>query len=352
MRDYNSLIGKIQARTNPDGILVNKAFSEELSSISYSDILKYVRYAMKGVEPEYTQKSILAGERVQNHLKENLTEVVYKYQGSVMTNTHIKGASDIDLLVICDKFYTFDRQSINTILTTESLITKLYPSQIQKLQSEINNAGYSGNAVEDLKKNRRDSETALIPIYDECDISHPKAIKIKNKSLNRDVDIVIANWYDNVTAILQDKESDYRGIQVYNKETNSKGDPDYPFLSIKRINDRSTETNGRLKRMIRFLKNIKFDSSLEINLSSFDFNAICYDIETYKYSNKSFYELVPILYLQLKSLSENTKHSDDLKSVDGNEYIFRNEPAKLNSLKNLMSEIGSILIDLRKAIEL
>jgi len=350
MKDYRRLIENIQARTNPENLILEKAFSDELSSISYSDILKYVRYAMKGVEPEYTQKSRLAGERVQNHLKDNLSDVVYKYQGSVMTNTHIKGTSDIDLLVICDKFYTFDRKSITTVLTTESLKTQLNNTQIQKLQGEIDNAGYSGSAINDLKKNRTDSENTLIPVYDICDISHPKAIKIRNKSLNRDVDIVIANWYDNVTAVLRDKDSDFRGIQVYNKELNSKGDPDYPFLSIKRINDRSSETNGRLKKMIRFLKNIKADSDLEIKLTSFDFNAICYDIETYKYSSKNFYELVPIIYLQLKSLSENIEHSNKLKSVDDNEYIFRNDSAKLNSLRNLMSEIDSILLDLKNAV--
>ena len=95
MKDYRKLIKNIQARTNPENIILEKAFSDELSSISYSDILKYVRYAMKGVEPEYTQKSRLAGERVQNHLKDNLSDVVYKYQGSVMTNTHIKGTSNM-----------------------------------------------------------------------------------------------------------------------------------------------------------------------------------------------------------------------------------------------------------------
>jgi len=348
MKDYRKLIENIQTRTNPENIILEKAFSDELSSISYSDILKYMRYAMKGVEPEYTQKSRLAGERVQNHLKDNLSQVVFKYQGSVMTNTHIKGTSDIDLLVVCDKFYTFDRTSINTVLTTESLKSQLDYSQIQKLKVEIDNAGYSGSALDDLKKNRKDSEDTLIPVYDICDTSHPKAIKITNKSLNRDVDIVIANWYDNVTAVLRDKDSDYRGIQVYNKATNSKGNPDYPFLSIKRINDRSSETNGRLKKMIRFLKNIKADSELEIKLSSFDFNAICYDIETYKYSSKNFYELVPIIYLQLKSLSENKEHSDKLKSVDGNEYIFKNDSSKLSSLQYLMSEISPILLDLKK----
>lgn len=350
MKDYRRLIENIQARTNPENIPINKAFADELSSVSYSDILKYVRYAMKGVEPEYTQKSRLAGERVQNHLKENLINVVYKYQGSVMTNTHIKGTSDIDLLVICDKFYTFDRKSINTVLITESLRSQLNHDQVQKLQGEMSNAGYSGNAINDLKKNRIDSEDTLIPVYDICEVTHPKAIKITNKSLNRDVDIVIANWYDNVTAVLLDKDYDFRGIQVYNKESDSKGNPDYPFLSIKRVNDRSAETNGRLKKMIRFLKNIKADSNLEIKLSSFDFNAICYDIEVSRYSGKNFYGLVPIIYLQLKSLSEDIEHSNNLKSVDGNEYIFRNDSSKLNSLRNLMTEINSILFDLKKAV--
>lgn len=348
MRDYRRLIQNIQARTNPESIALEKAFSDELSSISYSDILKYVRYAMKGVEPEYTQKSRLAGERVQNHLKANLSDVIYKYQGSVMTNTHIKGTSDIDLLVITDSFYTFDRKSINTVITTESLKSQLSTYQLEKLQNELKGGGYS-DALTDLRKNRIDSENTLNPVYDICDISHPKAIKITNKSLNRDVDIVIANWYDNLTSVLKDKDSDFRGIQVYNKESNSKGDADYPFLSIKRINERSSETKGRLKKMIRFLKNIKADSDLEIKLSSFDINAICYDIETSKYSSNNFYELVPIIYLQLKSLSDNIEHSNNLKSVDGNESIFLNDSAKLDSLRNLMAEIDSILLDLKKA---
>lgn len=350
MKDYKKLINNIQKRNNPENIAVNESFSRELSTISYSDILKYVRYAMKGVEEGYTQKSKLAGERVQNHLKEKLTSVVFKYQGSVMTNTHIRGASDIDLLVICDKFYTFDRSSIETVLKTESLKAQLYSSQIQKLEDEISNAGYSGNAIDDLKKNRRESEEKLLEKYDICDTCHPKAIKITNQNLSRDVDVVIANWYDNLTAVLNDKESDYRGIQVYNKDTNSKGNPDYPFLSISRINEKSLVTAGRLKKMIRFLKNLKADSDHEIKLSSFDINAICYDINIDKYINKNFYELVPVLFFQLKSLSENKEHSERLKSVDGNEFIFKNKPEKLEALRKIMTEMNSVLTDLKMLV--
>ncbi len=125
------------------------------------------------------------------------------------------------------------------------------------------------------------------------------------------------------------------------------GKADYPFISIARINSKSTITGGRLKKMIRFLKNLKGKSTLTIELSSFDFNAICYDIEQAKYQNLIFHQLVPVLYTQLKNLATNQSAADNLVSVDGREYILRNQPQKLESLKNLVIEIESIVVDLK-----
>jgi hypothetical protein len=97
-KNYRQLTESIRSRINPDNIAIQKAFSDELSTLSYSDVLTFIRFAMKSVEPEYTQKSRDAGERVKEHLSKELKDVSFKYQGSVMTNTHIKGYSDIDLL--------------------------------------------------------------------------------------------------------------------------------------------------------------------------------------------------------------------------------------------------------------
>ena len=205
--------------------------------------------------------------------------------------------------------------------------------------------------MQDLKGLRLDSENALKKVYLICDTTKPKAIKIKNQSLNREVDIVIANWYDDVTSIINDK-GEYRGIQVYNKETHSKGKADFPFLSIKRINEKSADTNGRLKRMIRFLKNTKANSDLEIDLSSFDINAICYDIEVEKYQTLSFYELVPVIYNQLKEICNNQTKADSIISVDGREYIFRYNSKKIENLKLLLAEVEGIFVDLRKTLGL
>lgn len=350
-RNYKLLTESIRGRINPENFELKKSFSDELATVSYSEVLTYIRVAMKGVEPEYTQKSKDAGEKVKEHLLKKLNDVVFRYQGSVMTDTHIKGYSDIDLLTICDKFYTYDAPKVKQILESTEQRTKYWQSSITKMEKEVNTNSYLGNTLQDLRQLRLDSESILTDIYIICDTTKPKSIKIKNQSLNREVDIVIANWYDDVSSIINDK-GDYRGIQVYNKETNSKGEPDYPFLSIKRINERSADTNGRLKRMIRFLKNVKGDSDQKIDLSSFDINAICYDIDVNKYQTLSFYELVPVIYYQLKEICTSQTKADSIISVDGREYIFKYNNGKLNNLKLLLAEVEGIFVDLRKILGL
>jgi len=346
-KNYRQLTESINSRLNPNSLALEKAFSNELGTISYNDTLVFIRTAMKGVDPNYTQKSRDAGERVKDHLNKSITDKIFRYQGSVMTNTHIKGVSDIDLLVISDKFYSYDSQGIGAILESTARQSKFSSTSIQKMENEKASSSYSGNSIDDLKKLRLDSETALIAVYSICDTTKPKAIKIKNLSLNREVDVVIANWYDGVSSIINDK-GEYRGVQVYDKSTNSKGSADYPFLSINRINERSSNTNGRLKKMIRFLKNLKAFSQVDIDISSFDINAICYDIDSGKYQNLVFHELVGILVIQLSSLSTDSTHSDDLVSVDGREYIFRYNIQKLENMRLLLNEVESVFLDLQK----
>lgn len=352
VKNYKTLTQGVRSRLNPEGLLFEKAFTDELSTVSYSDILVYIRTAMKGVPYEYTQRSIEAGEKVKGHLKKELTDVTYKYQGSVMTNTHIKGASDIDLLVICDKFYHWDWIEVGQILNNPARKQNYYSSQVSKLERETNMSKYQGDSIQDLRNNRLISEKVLLSTYQICDILKPKAIKIKNLSLNREVDTVIANWYDSISSIINDKGNN-RGIQVYNKSTNSRGQVGFPFLSIFKINERSSSTNGRLKKMIRFLKNIKEDSDNNIKLNSFEINAICYDIQPSTYINLNFYELVSIIYKQLKSIVTNELHANRIVSVDGTETIFKNKPEKIDNLRLILVEVESIYFDLsinKKAI--
>lgn len=349
-KNYRQLIESVKGRINPEHFALKKTFSDELSTISYSEVLTYIRLSMKGVEPEYTQKSKDAGERVKEHLLKELNNVSFKYQGSVMTDTHIKGYSDVDLLTICEKFYQPDNYNIKKLLENSEQRVKFF-SSLPKLEKEVTGTTYQGNELDDLRNLRIDSENILSLVYSNCDKSKPKSIKIKNLSLNREVDVVIANWYDDVTSVINDK-GDYRGIQVYNKDINSRGKADYPFLSIKRINERSSTTNGRLKKMIRFLKNTKANSAQDVDLSSFDINAICYDISVYEYQTLSFYELVPIIYNQMKKIATDDNKADNLVSVDGREYIFRGNTSKKENLKKLLAEVEGVFQDLKNILRL
>lgn len=344
--NYRELIQGIRKRLDPENRVFTKSLNEDLSTISYAEVFEYVRYAMNAVDNEYTQKSKEAGDRVKKHLIDNGIDAEFKYQGSVMTDTHIKGLSDIDLLTISKDFYTCDSAAIKAVLNEPARRQEYLYEQIERLKKEEEISVYQGDTCNNLYGLRINSEEVLSKVYKTCDVSKPKSIKIRNLDLYRDVDIVIANWYDDLNSIISDRGNS-RGIQVYNKHLNQRGKIDFPFISIDRINTKSAETGGRLKKMIRFLKNAKAKSSLSIGLTSFDFNAICYDIQKVKYQSLPYYDLVFVLFSQLKRIADDSEVSNSLKSVDGREYIFRGKPENLQSLKNIITEIEVIVTDLK-----
>jgi hypothetical protein len=319
-------------------------YEKELSEVSYNKALEYVKRSMQSVGADYTARSKEAGERVKNHLALVLSNVTYRYQGSVETDTHIMGRSDIDLLVICDKSFHYDRAGVSQELANPFV----NENRKSKLRQTASLPDYNGNQIVDLFTIRLESEKKLQTTYDVCDVSKAKAIRIENKDLKREVDIVTAGWYRSVESIAN-PSSDNKSIQVFDKSNFTIGHSHSPFLAIKRINDRDIDVNGRLKKMIRFLKNLKCDADADkgkIDLNSFDINAICYSILPQSYSSKDYIELVGILYNHLKTITESISYRDDIISVDGSEYIFRNKPSKLEAVTLLLQELHLVAKDI------
>jgi hypothetical protein len=354
-KNYNELLTRLNARVNPEGIQINKSFSSELGRIPQRGIFQYIKKAMQGVEPAYTQRSLEAGRKVRDKLKAELSDVQFDFQGSVMTNTHIKGYSDIDLLTVCNKFYMFDRAGINEVLNSFEKTFYLTNTQKSRLQIASQGGGYVG-ALNDLRALRLDDERILQKHYSYVDISKPKSIKVSMTNPKREVDVVVANWYKDADYYISNDKT-HLGVKIFEKGNAANQDkqlpPDYPFLSIARINSKDSEVNGRLKKMIRFLKTVKGDSgqSDSIKLSSFDFNAICYDIDKSTYEEQAYIDLVVTVYNQLNTLATNPIHRNRLKSVDGYEFIFRNKDGSENtekvvSLQTIISEVGLILNDI------
>lgn len=339
--NYTNRIDNLRGRYNPDRMQLfeTRAYSETLGL--ETDAQKYVRMAMMEVDDEYTHKTIEAGNAVKEHLKETLQNVDFRYQGSVMTNTHIRGASDIDLLVLCTKFSHSD---INRVRRELENLYNHSQAELSNLRSYNNRFySYSGNTNEDLRQLRSDIERILQNKYDKCDITNPKSVKITNQHFHRDVDVVTSCWYDSYYYVVNGEDESNRAISIYNKDTNTDKGPDYPFLSISRINDRSAATQGRLKRMIRFLKNVRSDSDKVIDLSSFEINAICYSIDTKDYFNLNYKELVYLLWNVMYHLLQDGTASQ-LSSVVGDEKVFTTQ-RKIEALKLLENEVWNIYND-------
>ncbi|MDE5611411.1 MAG: hypothetical protein K2I90_05270 [Odoribacter sp.] len=345
MADYTTLIKSIENRYNPDSLReVRENSISSLSGID-KDIIKYVKLAMNEVDPIYTNKTLEAGENAKLHLQRELQQRVdFRYQGSVMTRTHIRGVSDIDLLTITSKFQDTDYSKAKEFVEKHPYS---YDTATMRIKNWINNFTiYTGDTNNDLRQLRMEDERILTSHYVMCDITKPKSIRITNQNLHRNVDVVVASWHDSLEYI-SGKGDAYRGIYIYDKQKNDRLGPDYPFLCIDRINTRSTYTEGRLKKMIRFLKNVKADASVNIDLTSFDINAICYDINTDEYRNSYYLDLVRVLWLKLYHLCQNESEANNLKSVGGTEYIFRYNPSKIENLKRLHNEVWNIYNEIR-----
>ena len=345
MMNYQQKLTALSARYNPDSINLfereRRQFSDAYSS--GDDVVKYVKHAMAAVEPEYTSKTKEAGEAVKQNLKETLQNVSYEYQGSVMTDTHIKGASDIDLLVLSEKFYGTEIDKVRIELQQP---WKYDLNQINRLQSFNSSFSlYQGNGNQDLTQLRNDIEKIMKDTYKVCNVNNAKAVKITNLHLHRDVDIVTSSWFQSLDYVLEGMPKEMCGINISNKDKGYAEGPDYPFLSISRINSRSSDTNGRLKRMIRFLKNVRTDSDNDIPLNSFEINAICYSIPIQDYYNVDFKSLIYILWHNMYNLWHDGKENL-LKSVVGDEYVFLGKPDKIKALKDLEDEVYKINQDL------
>ena len=181
-------------------------------------------------------------------------------------------------------------------------------------------------------------------MYTHYDLTKSKSIRVTPTLYNRDVDVVFACWHDSMSYILNDKDKTYRGIRVYDNDKKLRLPQDFPFLGISRINNQNSETNGRLKQMIRLLKNIRTDAKpeLDIKLNSFEINAICYSIPVAEYADINYIDMVYKVWNTMYTMLKDSSRLDSLKSVDGAEYVFRNRQNKVEQLRLLEDEVWQI----------
>lgn len=310
-KSFSERIQLIRNRRNPAHriALANSRLGRTLNEArsATDDLHEFILEAMCEVDASYTNKTKEAGNRVREIL-EGAVNCDFRYQGSVMTGTHIKGASDIDLLCLGQRsmLNEEDRPRRDRILCCQKL----------------SGLGYYV-------------------------IRGAKSLQVRLPSYSVKVDVVNGTWNTSFTL------EDYRMVRIYNADSRSMEKGDYPFVSIKRINRRSSDTQGRLKRMIRFLKNLKEDADVPIKLSSFEINAICYDIDPNLYRTCNYIQLVDVLTRQIwNKFFSDTASPQGIRSVTEEDYPFRDKPGSIVEVRKLYNDLFLIWKTLHNAKEI
>lgn len=282
-------------------------FSESFET-QYGDATKYLIGAMAPVAPKYTQRLVEQGDRVENQLQSRMAEkypqLEFRRQGSVSNNTHIKFHSDVDVLVIIDKFHTLE------------------PPQQPPVP-------YRGNANQDLIDLRECCAEELGKAFHAATVDNAGStcVTIEGGSLLCSVDAVPANWY-NTLAWSQTRQEHDRGVQVYNREKRERV-LNRPFLYNYRLETHDTPRMGVPRCLMRLLKNIKADhenSDLdeEVNFSSFDICSLIYRMPDDFVAGIRLQplRLIYALLVWMANVLNTLSLKETLKVVDDSRLIF------------------------------
>ena len=294
---------------------------------------KYTLGARQEVEPKYTRVSLSEADRVRGQLQTGFDTlkiaIDFKIQGSVAANLHIKGSSDVDMLLLDDRFYTYD--------TTGS-----------KAQFGGYTSPYMKGATESLQELRTEAIKILRDKYPTATVNAgPKAIGLSGGSLRRDVDVVPSHWHD--TAEYQQLRQDYyRSVYILDNDQPSRL-LNMPFLHIQRIDEKDRVANGSLRKSIRLCKNVKVDFNDEggnIHLSSYDIAATMWhsNLHILKYSDYQELGILGETARHLQFLQQNHLFAQTLVVPDGTRKIF-DRPEKLESLATLSREVTDLAIE-------
>lgn len=311
--------------------------SEKFESVSEPESVKYAIGSMQPVDDDYTRNTYAEGDRVRDRLSEGLSSptvnipVTFEYQGSVPLDVHVRGNSDIDLLVLHDGFVTAD----------------------QTARQHHAYSDYKGKpATDELYDLRKESISILERRYygAKVDKSGSKSIKLSGGSLDRVVDVVPSHWHDTL-AWKQTGEKSHRRVYVLDSHAGIRLE-NRPFMHIKRVKDKCIIMRGTLRKVVRLLKNLRYDASPEINLSSYDITAIAWHMNEQELSVPFGLDLLLLdrARTHLKYIIENETYRSILGVPDDSRMIF-DKSDKLKPTVQLYNELDQLTQDVYKALD-
>lgn len=317
--------------TARDSIGFDLRSKENYENLRESSSIKYTIGAMAPVEKRSTEISIKEGKRIADSLIKSLKEyninATSRLQGSVALDIHIKGHSDVDMLII---------------------ITDTETSELPRVYPQLHIPATDKRTMEDIVKDLRLTSEIILPKnFPQVNINNNgnKAIALEGGSLQRKVDIVPSCWY-NTRMYQQTKLEKDRGIKIYLK-TDHELLANLPFLHIDLISNKDTLYSGNLRNCIRLMKNMVADmpdykKRIAKKLSSYDLASIAYHMnEKLSLPYEMRIGLVEQIKEHLNHLSTNSYQRNILHVPDKSRIIFNNED-KVKALEIIKEEFNDL----------
>ena len=347
--DFNERLYKLKTRRSDLSVSTESAvfdtalnreqqeIEESYEKITDGDGVKYAIGAMAAVNRDYTKKSFEEGERVAKGLKADLEKhgvtVTHDFQGSVPLDIHIKGNSDVDVLVFHRGFVTYESPAIRTYYPLQDSKT------VESRMSEL----------------RQLSEDELSSRYwaAKIDVDGAKSIALSGASLQRKVDIVPCHWHD-TTAYQESDLKEDREVRVFDKnEYKMLGN--WPFKFMEEVDRKDAAYNGSLKKICRLLKTLKADADKSRKehldeLSSYDIASIVYHMGNGLQAH-TYFDLALVAQAKdyLLNLSLNDTMKSSLMTPDNSRKIF-DTSTKENGLMALTLEVSRLADAIYKEI--
>lgn len=311
-----------------------RSFKESYEKRSSGRYTRYALGAMQEVERSYTALSFQEAERVQSQISTRFAKdglgCTFRMQGSVPGNIHIRGISDVDFLVMEQRFLHYDTAGVLA-------------------QAGFYNSPYRRSAADTLLDLRQRLEAALKDAYPAVDVdcSGAKAIQLSGGSLRRDVDVVPASWND-TCEYQRTQIEDYRGVNVLDKPAHELIH-NLPFLYLRRLKERDEETWGGLKKAIRLCKTLKADAISDgkaVDISSYDIASALWNAPANTLRVGIVHELSILASATdfFVYLTANPNYAKSLQTPDGSRKVFDSE-VKLRAVAVLAQELLNLSRD-------
>lgn len=322
---FDKRLERLENRRN-DPQFLYKSFSADSASailneayktIPFPESVRYTVGAMQEVGKTYTANTVAEGERIKNQLeslKNDGYSFSFRFQGSTTNNTHILAHSDIDLLVVQEKF---------------------------QFNASPGGGTYTGNWKLEQSQLRSACYTKIQTVFYTANVdnSGKYSINVTGGSLKRKVDIVPSCW-DITNKYLSDPKDYNKGIRVFDARSENPI-TNYPFYNNQLIEDKDLVCSGNFRKAVRLVKTLKADSERNLEVSSYDITSLLYHMSNAKYLvGNQLLAIVRNIREHFTYYCNNPLLFASLPVADGTRKI--SDKLSLENLKGLTVEVAEL----------